>query len=105
MIDKILSEVISNLYKDKNPSGSFGGKLIEIIGDELSIPSKLIKGSKVLLGLQQGETDYKLVVSIDDGTGSENAIQNDVVRITTASVPATYCPSSAAGLSILPIKL
>src|SRR5690606_27196679 len=46
---------------------------------------KLIKGSKTLLKLQQGETDHKLVVSIDDGVGNSDSIYNDVVIITTGT--------------------
>ncbi len=83
LIDKIVNELGDKIYGDVLPSGSVGSNLIEVVGSKLGIPTTLISGSKVLLKLQQGETDHKLVIHIDDGIGTENSISNDVVRITT----------------------
>ena len=84
-VDKVANELLKKLYGDIIPSGSLGGTIIELIGEELELSSSMIKGAKGILSLQQGETDHKLVVSIDDGLGNRDSIYNDVLRITTGS--------------------
>ncbi len=77
--DKLRDELF-----DKRPiSDSLGGSIIEVILGELD--SWVIKGAKKIFKLQQGETDHKMTISIDDGRNTENSIYNDVVHITTGS--------------------
>ena len=78
VIDVAADEILGDLF----PSGNLGGTMIEIVGDSLGLRSWMIKGSKTLLKLWQGSTEYVITVSIDDGLGNENSIENDVVRIT-----------------------
>ena len=89
IVDKIFNVVLEELFGEllgiELPSGSLGGTTIEIIGESIGLPSYMISGSKTILSLQQGETDHKLVISIDDGTGDGESIYNDVVLITTGT--------------------
>lgn len=81
IIDKLINELYEQLFGEIVPSGSLGGTMIEIAG--MALDSKLIKGAKTVLSLMEGETDHKLVISIDDGLGTEDSIYNDVVTVTT----------------------
>ncbi|MDO5122436.1 MAG: leucine-rich repeat protein, partial [Erysipelotrichaceae bacterium] len=80
-IDIIAEEVMGDLF----PSANLGGTIIEIVGDKLGLESWMIKGAKTLLKLWKGSTNYTMTVSIDDGLGNENSIENDVVRITSGN--------------------
>ena len=85
IISKIIKELYGVLYPDADVSWSLGGLLIELIGDAAGLEVPVIKGAKTLLKLQKGETDSRLVISIDDGRGAEDSIYNDVVRITSGT--------------------
>lgn len=85
LIDKVIFGIANDLWGDDLPSGSLGGKIVEVFGELLELDSTLIKGAKTYLKLQQGETDHKIVVSIDDGLGDDDSIYNDVVMITTGT--------------------
>ncbi|MBR0160658.1 MAG: S-layer homology domain-containing protein, partial [Oscillospiraceae bacterium] len=81
-IDWLIDIVSDELLGDELPSGDVGGTMIEIIGEGLELDVPFIKYAKTLLKLQQGETNYTLVVSIDDGRGTANSVENDIIRIT-----------------------
>lgn len=85
LVDKIIFDLANELWGDDLLSVNLGSTIIEILGEVLGIESTIIKGAKTLLKLQQGETDHKLTVSIDDGSGNADSIYNDFVIITTGS--------------------
>ncbi len=65
------------------PSFSLADTLVEVVGKALDL--KLGKSAKTIIKLMQGETDHKMVISIDDGIGNHDSIYNEVVEITTGS--------------------
>ncbi len=89
IIDKIVDDVVGLIYKDivgsDMPGGSLGGTMIEVAGDIIGLDSTLVKGAKTTLKLMQGETNNRMYIKIDDGTGSSNSIYNDIVSITTGT--------------------
>lgn len=76
LIDSIADELLDL------PDFTLGGTIIEVVGASIGLPVSMIKFAKTWLKLQQGETDYVMSISIDDGLGTENSIENDVVRMT-----------------------
>lgn len=85
IIDKVIDEVVKEIFGDILPDGTIGGTLIEIFGDDVAIPDKMIKGSKKILSVAQGETDHKVHITIDDGRSAADSIYNDFVIITTGT--------------------
>ena len=80
-IDWLIDKAVEDKFEDL-PSGSAGGTLVEFIGDAVGAESYWISKAKALMKLQQGETDYVMSVTIDDGKGNEDSIENDVVMVT-----------------------
>ena len=89
LIDKVIDDLVSGAYEEfmdkKLPGGSLGGTLIEVVGALGELDSWMVSGAKTVLKLQQGETDHKMYISIDDGLATEDSIYNDYVSITTGS--------------------
>lgn len=85
LIDKVLDELVEEIYGDILPGGTISETLIEIFGDGAAIPDKMIQGSKKILSLPQGETDHRVHITIDDGRGTEDSIYNDFVIITAGT--------------------
>ena len=82
-IDWLIDAVTDELIGDYLPSGDLGGTAIEVLGTELL--GEFVPYAKALLKLQQGETNYTLTISIDDGRGTSDSIENDVVRIVSGT--------------------
>ncbi len=76
LIDNVASELIDL------PDFTLGGTIIEVIGGSIGLPVSMIKFAQTWLKLQQGETDYVMSITVDDGQGTDHSIENDVVRMT-----------------------
>lgn len=96
LIDKVISELVKKFLKDNDvelPGGDLGGTIIEL-SEELAEEASekygkdyigIPKGASTWLKLAQGQSNYKLVVEIDDGRGDTDSIYNGSIRITAGT--------------------
>jgi len=83
ILDVIIKAASKEIFFKDLMQGSIGGMAISVVGDSINMDKTMIAGAKSMLSLMQGETDYTFEISINDGTGSPNCIENDYIKITS----------------------
>lgn len=71
------------LYKGEEPDATLMDQLVEVFGYALPVWAK--EGSKILLSLPQGSTDYDVRITIADGTKDGLSLKNEYISITSGS--------------------